>query len=76
MILLPETTLDNSYILAKKIKQIIDKKVFTKEHNLHITCSFGVTTLQPNDTKESFLKRVDEAMYKAKNSGRDTIVKE
>ena len=38
-----------------------------------MSCSFGVATLRDNDTKSSLLKRVDDALYKAKESGRDKV---
>ncbi|MDY0117256.1 MAG: GGDEF domain-containing protein, partial [Sulfurimonadaceae bacterium] len=36
-----------------------------------ITSSYGATLYRYNDTKESILSRVDEALYRAKELGRD-----
>lgn len=42
--------------------------------NKKMTASFGVTTLQPDDTPETMLKRADEGLYEAKESGRNLVV--
>ena len=39
-----------------------------------VTCSIGGALLQPGDTWERWLRRADQALYRAKNAGRDTIV--
>ena len=36
--------------------------------------SFGVTTTVSGDTMNSFVKRADEGLYKAKESGRNRVV--
>ncbi len=38
---------------------------------LQLTVSIGLTPLQPDDTLHSLLSRVDHAMYRAKQSGRN-----
>jgi riboflavin kinase/FMN adenylyltransferase len=40
----------------------------------NITCSFGVTQMKTGDTANSIVTRVDEALYKAKNEGRNRVV--
>jgi diguanylate cyclase (GGDEF)-like protein len=40
---------------------------------IKITASLGVSTLRTDDTIESFVKRADDAMYKAKNNGRNQV---
>lgn len=42
--------------------------------NLHVTLSIGVTEFTRQDNLESLLKRADEALYKAKNLGRNRVV--
>ena len=38
---------------------------------IYVTCSIGYTYLEPSDTAETFIKRADEALYRAKERGRD-----
>ncbi len=39
-----------------------------------ITASFGVTVLRPNEKLTHAMKRADEALYEAKNAGRNQVV--
>ncbi len=38
-----------------------------------VTASYGVTTYHPGDTAETLLKRADDALYLAKQSGKDRV---
>lgn len=71
MILMPNVTIGNASSVAEKLRKVIEE---TKIKNVNsLTASFGVTDLSEDDTAETFIKRVDEAMYKAKNSGRNKV---
>ena len=72
IIIAPETTLEDAKALAEKLRQEIENFLF--KEGFSITCSFGVTSLNQDDTKETILKRVDEALYKAKREGRNRVV--
>ncbi len=74
MILLPNTNLKYSIVLAKNIKSFIQKQKFI--NNLKITCSFGVTQINKNENREIILKKVDKAMYKAKRNGKNRVESE
>ena len=39
-----------------------------------ITISLGVTVMKPDDTPDSILKRIDGALYEAKETGRNKVV--
>lgn len=38
-----------------------------------VTCSFGVSTLHPSDTADSLISRADEALYEAKEMGKNQV---
>ncbi|WP_151174362.1 diguanylate cyclase domain-containing protein [Sulfuricurvum kujiense] len=55
------------------VKQIINNNYEVKDVG-KITASFGVTTFCKNENTDSFLKRVDDALYSAKISGKNKVV--
>jgi diguanylate cyclase (GGDEF)-like protein/PAS domain S-box-containing protein len=59
--------------VVKKILGIFQAPFFVKERSFNVTCSIGVS-LYPNDGRdiETLIKNADAAMYKAKESGRNT----
>jgi diguanylate cyclase (GGDEF)-like protein len=71
VILLPNTSLENSINLLNKIRESISQI----EHKIagSITASFGVTSYQDGDDIESLFKRCDDALYDAKESGRNKV---
>lgn len=66
-----EADLDDSVRLAERIRGEIESYKFDTIKTL--TLSVGVTQLKANDTVASFIKRVDEALYKAKENGRNRV---
>ncbi|WP_066496230.1 diguanylate cyclase [Abyssisolibacter fermentans] len=71
MILLKDTDIKGAKFFAERIRNNIEKYNFAKVGN--ITCSFGVTKFLEEDTMETFIIRVDDALYKAKNAGRNRV---
>ena len=72
LILCPETNEQNTLKLAEKLRAGIESALFGKAG--HVTSSFGITQYKESETEKSFLKRVDNALYKAKDSGRNKVV--
>ena len=70
-ILLKECDFEHSLSFAEIIRQKIEKHIFCE--NIKITCSFGVANAHKSDTIETFTKKADLALYKAKNSGRNCV---
>ena len=57
--------------LAEKLRVRIESHEFFKVN--HITASFGVAIYRENDTMNKIISRVDEALYKSKHVGRNTV---
>ena len=72
MLLAPNEDLDGAMILAEKVRK--DIEAFEFDQVKHITVSIGMTICDANADKEKLLKKVDEALYEAKESGRNRVV--
>jgi len=72
IIVTPSTALNSAINLAQNLRLHIETMDFEEIGN--ITSSFGVTSYQRGDTIESMTQRVDEAMYEAKNTGKNKVV--
>lgn len=57
--------------IAENIRTSVESRIFDTIG--HITCSIGITCIGENDTADSAFKRLDEALYDAKTSGRNCI---
>jgi diguanylate cyclase (GGDEF)-like protein len=62
---------DGAMNIAEKLREIIEHIEFS--HNIGVTCSFGVTQIHPHDEFKPLLKRVDQALYEAKHSGKNCV---
>jgi diguanylate cyclase (GGDEF)-like protein len=63
---------DEASKIANILRKDISKYPFTKA--IRVTCSFGVTEIKPKDTQVDIFHRVDEALYEAKDNGRNQVV--
>ena len=77
VILLPETDKEMAAGAAEKILQAVRaypfKNIDNPEHQLHVTISVGVSTLEPGGTEDELIKSADAALYRAKSLGRNRI---
>ena len=73
-VLLPETDLEGAYVIAERLRTTIADHLFEIEGQLlQITISVGVATSEATDTIfDDVIRRADQALYAAKNSGRNT----
>ncbi len=68
----PRTTKEKALETAEIIRSAVENYQF--EPVGHITISCGVTMVQEGDSAEDVFKRVDEALYEAKETGRNKVV--
>ena len=73
MIILPETSLDNGYLVINRIREVFKSMVY-EGVDKQITASFGVAQFSEDDTPEQLIKKTDIALYQAKDTGRDKVV--
>lgn len=73
-IALSETNIEDALLVAEKLRATVENHLFVDE--LRITCSFGVSQYHSDDTYPTLFKRADEALYKAKNTGKNKVVLE
>ncbi len=75
-IILPEIDLYNATHFADKVRKLTEKAMFKFEDTaIPVTVSVGVTTLTRDITEGlDFIKVADDALYAAKNAGRNRVV--
>lgn len=71
LIVSPGIDLEGAKETSEILRAKIEEHVFT--NNIRLTASFGVTCFKKDDTEKSLLKRADEALYCAKNNGRNRV---
>ncbi len=74
ILLYPSTQPHSASVLAEKIRQRVEQTTFASELNLKITASFGVGTTKDSESFEDCFKRVDRALYQAKEMGRNKVL--
>lgn len=74
-IVLPETALRPARLAAEKVRQVIERDALMFERAvIRVTISAGVGQADPaHDTASSLLARVDAALYRAKQNGRNRV---
>lgn len=66
------TRIEQATAIAEKLRELIAKHLF--EHNLRVTVSMGVATFNGNEPLEQLFKSADDALYEAKEMGRNRVV--
>lgn len=74
ILLLPDASLDEAAQVLTRLQRELTKRFFMHDNEkVLITFSAGVTELRPEDNQSSVIKRADEAMYQAKQSGKNRV---
>ena len=72
IIVLPSSTFFDAVTLAEHIRERLLSLSFS--FGAVVSVSIGVATCRPNDSVEEWIKRADQALYRAKVSGRNQIM--
>lgn len=75
LIILPHTTLTGGRKIAERLRMAVNRWRFELESKkLKLTISIGITQARKGEDLEQLLARVDQALYAAKNGGRNLVV--
>lgn len=72
LVLCPDTNKQKALMLAGRLNKAISQHLFTGVG--HLTCSLGVAEFKPDESFVQWFDRGDQALYQAKNSGRDLVI--
>lgn len=71
MLMLPDTPLSGAMALAERLRQAIESTSF---HPVpRVISSFGVAEVSPDEPEACWMKRLDAALYRAKDEGRNRL---
>ena len=74
LVAMPETRIDAAVRAADRVRTAVSARPFeTGAGAIRITVSVGVAALSSGESAPSLLRRADDALYAAKNSGRNRI---
>lgn len=74
IVIMPDATKETAFILAEKIRVLINETLFEQHNPLCVTISVGVSEKRDNEDFATCFKRVDNALYAAKAQGRNCCV--
>jgi diguanylate cyclase len=73
-LILPDTDARGTHFVLARLQQLMSKTPLDYEgRKINTTFSAGIATLRPDENGHTLLRRADEALYTAKNSGRNLI---
>jgi diguanylate cyclase (GGDEF)-like protein len=73
LIIIPETVLFGAANLAENLRSKIEQHRFAVVE--HVAVSLGVAQMKVDEGTESLFKRADDALYRAKNAGRNRAIR-
>jgi diguanylate cyclase (GGDEF)-like protein len=76
VIILPYTKKARAMELADRVRRVVENLEIriAKKKSINVTASFGVASLKNHSDQESLLSDADSMLYKAKASGRNTVM--
>lgn len=80
VIILPHTNLLSAMNVAEKLRKTVENYNLYRggpnksKKQIHLTISLGISAYRDGDTAEELIKQADQALYRAKKSGRNNSV--
>ena len=71
MVLCPEATEKDAAVTAEKLRGLVESHIFETVKTITISC--GVTRFKAHDSVDTFVSRADDALYRAKDNGRNIV---
>ncbi|MBW8747404.1 MAG: GGDEF domain-containing protein [Acidobacteria bacterium] len=72
--ILPNTDEEGARVVAERLRERLRSLRFEFDSQLRLTASFGVTVCERGEDDQVALRRCDQALYAAKQSGRNRVV--
>lgn len=75
-ILMPDTTVTQAMMACERARAAVDAHVvkLSNDNDLHVSISVGVAIRGCADTPDSWLSKADQALYRAKEAGRNRVL--
>ncbi len=74
LVLLPMTGMQDAHALAERLRQTLEStNIVEGSKKVFLPASFGVAELLPKENFSEWLRRVDMALYQAKDQGRNSL---
>ncbi len=75
LVVVPETTIETARHLAERLREIVEQNeiILNGSIRLRLTISLGVADLKTGESYEHLIFRADQALYAAKNAGRNRV---
>lgn len=75
-LIFPGTSLDDAHDICERIRQTVEAHTWIKYPGMRVTASFGVTgTGAEGNEPEHWLRAADQALYAAKEAGRNRVLR-
>ena len=71
---LPDTGAPGAIVVAERIRLAVESAALPEIPAHRVTVSVGVATRRSTETVEAFLARADQALYRAKEAGRNRVM--